>query len=1074
MTRGFRTTPFAIGLLALAALPKCSCETDPGITRASVKMELTFLEQDPCSGVEVPRKIPDDLNGRTSTDLGSRATRTFEIRSRGSVALKVSDISLSTQDPEYTLTVTDGLTMMPATFPFEVPSSADQFAPAGLIVKVDYAAADSEPDLVELVVKSDDPDRQEVRFGLTAGRGKIQVCGTNGCDTPEVQFGNVTRDTSSTKQVTIKNVGDGDLEILDVRLDVLSQEFCAPEATTLPEGFSSCVQANQCRVLRPGETYTVNLTYTPVDGGSDTGFVHVRSGDATAGTIDVPINGSGAGPGLCFCVVDGANCNPAQSVDFGAVAVGQAVSRVMRIQSCGTDPANLSEAVLETMPPIQTGPEFTISRPFATGMYPAGMYAEGEITYLPTGSGTHTGALRYALQAARTPSYVTLIGRAATCDLAVFPDNISFGTIASGSNADRNVVLVNNGARDCTVTGISDPANTAFTIVNKPALPLTVTSGASVPVTVRYTAPARAMPAPDMSSFDVTGDATKTVTLTAQGGGQAVCDVEVLPNNASGRRNGVLNFGATNIGYTKTLAIRITNRGTADCTLQSASLMSTAASQFRVALPPLPATIGAGLASVIDVTFAPTMQSLLPTGYTSLAHSVDLTLAGPGLTMTAYSIGLSGRPTTPSIDVIPDSLDFGVVTWERPVAAEQNRSSCGSEVRQVRIYNSGTGGLNISSIEIEAASDPLFRVSGVRLNGTAVPAPYMMAIPPGQFAEVDVRFFPTRTMPAEHRGNLVINNDVTMQIGVPMRGEGTSNARQTDRFTQLADNKVDILWVVDDSGSMSEEQNLLANNFASFVALADMANVDYQIGVITTEINDAPAGKLWACNGFNKIIRRTDANRAQAFSCAANVTTPPNGNRRPNPMGSDEAEAGLQAARLALDAPVRDTDNMGFLRPDARLAVVVVSDEEDQSPGPTSLYVDFMRNIKGFRNPQLMSLSVIVGDPGSGCATAEAGDRYFDAANQLNGQFESICTSNWAPMLSRIGLGVFTLRTAWSLSRGADAMSITVTVGGVPVAQNATNGWTYDATTNSVEFHGSSVPQPGSEIVVQYGALCRP
>ena len=53
-------------------------------------------------------------------------------------------------------------------------------------------------------------------------------------------------------------------------------------------------------------------------------------------------------------------------------------------------------------------------------------------------------------------------------------------------------------------------------------------------------------------------------------------------------------------------------------------------------------------------------------------------------------------------------------------------------------------------------------------------------------------------------------------------------------------------------------------------------------------------------------------------------------------------------------------------------------------------------------------------------------------------------------------------------------MSITVTVGGVPVAQNATNGWTYDATTNSVEFHGSSVPQPGSEIVVQYGALCRP
>ena len=48
------------------------------------------------------------------------------------------------------------------------------------------------------------------------------------------------------------------------------------------------------------------------------------------------------------------------------------------------------------------------------------------------------------------------------------------------------------------------------------------------------------------------------------------------------------------------------------------------------------------------------------------------------------------------------------------------------------------------------------------------------------------------------------------------------------------------------------------------------------------------------------------------------------------------------------------------------------------------------------------------------------GQRYFDAVGQLGGQFESICSASWGPMLQRIGLGVFTLRSSWSLSRNAD------------------------------------------------------
>lgn len=1076
-------TAMVIGIGAAALLPRCSCEGGEDIQRAAVEMRLTLVEVDPCSALALPKRIPDDYaaNTQPSTDLGSRAERVFEVRSVGSAPLKVSEIALSAEDAEYTLEVLDQ-NDMPATLPVDLPASVIATAPPGLKIKVGYTSADSEPDLVQLLIKTDDPKRNDIKVNLAAGRGRLEVCGTNGC-VPDaaINFGNIARGGSDTKELLIKNVGEGDLDLRDLRLESASTEFCAPEATALPDGVTDCQTLNLCRVLHPGEEYKINIRYSPVDGGLDTGILRIVSGDAARGTVDVPINGTGAGPAICACVVDGADCRNASSVDFGAVAVGATERRTVRLTSCGTDPADLTEALLETDAnnPFRTGPEFSISVPFTTGMLAPGAFAEGEISYTPPGPGDHHGGLRFT-QAPDRKSWIALLGKAATCDLEALPTMVNFGTVAAGTSSDRNVALVNNGARDCTVTAISDPAN-GFEHVNKPALPLTVASGQSVSLTLRYTAPARTQPQGDMSSFDVTSDEpatpTNTVQLVAQGGGTPVCSVDVQPsgNSLIQSRQGQLTFGATNIGYTKTLAIRIANTGNTDCVLQSLNLTTSAPMEFSmVPSAPLPAVIGPGTTGTIDVTFAPRGPANNPFGfYGPLSNYVDFSLSGPGLTMTNWSIGINARPTVPTIDIIPDALDFGVITWDRPRAPD-NRSSCGSEEREVRIYNSGTGNLDITAMRIDATSDPVFLITGVTNNGNPVNAPYNMTIAPGANATVRLRFFPTRIMPAVHTGLLIIENNVTTESTVPLRGEGTSNASQTDVFNQLADNKVDILWVVDDSGSMSEEQTSLANNFQGFINYADTLGVDYQTGVITTEINDAPAGKLWACNGFNKIIRHTDANRVQAFQCAANVTTPPNGNRRPNPMGSDEAEAGLQAARLALDAPIRDTDNAGFLRDDARLAVIIVSDEEDQSPGATSLYVDFFRNVKGFRNPQLVSVNGIVGDVPNGCATAEAGVRYHDAIGQLNGQTESVCSSSWATLLQNIGLGVFALRSSWTLSRTADPSTITVRVNGMSVPANGTNGWTFDPNGNAITFNGSSVPPPNARIEIQYGALCIP
>lgn len=1052
-------------------------------------MTLTFVETDSCSDAELVRRIPDDYQtaGRTAvTDFGSRATKTFEIRSTGTAPLRVTALELSAVDPEFSMRIHD-VNGMEMTLPLEIPADLNANSPPGAIVEVAYASNDAEPDLVDLIVRSDDPEREEVKFGLAAGRGQLKVCVGDQCDSPAIAFGNVPIGGNASQSVTISNTGEGDLEIHGITLASDSPEFCAPEATSIPDGVADCSLINLCRVLKPGETYTVNVSYSPANGGTDTGVITIVSGDAARGAVEVPINAVGAGPAVCACLVDGASCNPAPLVDFGLADVGASVERTIRLVSCGTDAVEITEAVLETMAgPYLTGPEFTITTAFTTGLLQPNEFSEGVISYRPTAGGDHRGGLRYVISQNNIKSWIALSGRAATCDLAVLPASVSFGTVGSGGSADRVVTLSNNGVRDCTVTAITDPTN-GFTLVNAPQLPYTVGAGQFYDLRVRYTAPQRPSPVLDTSSFIVTANEPSPnqdnpVMLSANGGGMAFCDVQVQPsgNSPISMRDGLLQFNAVNIGYSKTLAIRVTNVGTSDCTFQSFTLATQATNQIVVTpTSPLPAAISAGNSMELQVTFTPTGPgpaiAIPPGTYGSLQNHIDFVLSGAGLMQTDWSIGIRATPTIPTIDVLPDSLDFGVVTWQNP--GPDNRSMCSSQERQVNIYNSGTGALDIMFIQVDATSDQFFDITGVTNGGNPVSAPYAFTIQPGGSASVVLRFFPTRTNPGPHHGLLLIENSVTgsgVPLTVPLTGEGTANSRQTDVFQQLTDNKIDILWVVDDSGSMSEEQNLLANNFAGFINFADQQGVDYQVGVITTEINDAPAGKLWACNGFNKIIRSTDANRVAAFQCAANVTSPPMGNSRPNPLGSDEAEAGLQAARLALDSPIRDNENAGFLRTDARLAVIMVSDEEDQSPGSTQLYNDFFRNIKGWANPQLVSVSAIAGDVPNGCATAVSGARYLDVVQHLGGQFESVCSQSWNTLLMNIGIGVFTLRTAWTLSRPADVATITARVGGNPVAQNATNGWTFDIASNTVTFHGSSIPPPGSQIEIQYNAVCNP
>lgn len=74
---------------------------------------------------------------------------------------------------------------------------------------------------------------------------------------------------------------------------------------------------------------------------------------------------------------------------------------------------------------------------------------------------------------------------------------------------------------------------------------------------------------------------------------------------------------------------------------------------------------------------------------------------------------------------------------------------------------------------------------------------------------------------------------------------GYTQLTAKDVFQQVRRTTVDVLLVVDDSCSMGEEQDKLAANFDSFISAFEGVDVDWQIGVITTDVTHADtAGAL--------------------------------------------------------------------------------------------------------------------------------------------------------------------------------------------------------------------------------------
>ena len=295
----------------------------------------------------------------------------------------------------------------------------------------------------------------------------------------------------------------------------------------------------------------------------------------------------------------------------------------------------------------------------------------------------------------------------------------------------------------------------------------------------------------------------------------------------------------------------------------------------------------------------------------------------------------------------------------------------------------------------------------------------------------------------------------------------------------VLNNKIDILWVIDNSGSMQTAQTNLANNFNSFIQSFAAKGYDYHIGVTVT---DAFLATYQSNPSLARLRDGVGSNHSQVF--VINPGTPQINNVfitnvTQGIFGSGDERA-FQSFREVLSSPL----NSDFRRPDAYLAVIIVSDEDDFSANqaasigenynhskihPISTYVDYLDQLVGAPSKHSVS-AIAVWDQAclnQSHPAAQIGIRYGQLVDATGGIKGSLC-SNFSSTLDALQNHLAELSTQFILNRVPVESSIQVIVNGQLVPNDASNGWTYDAALNSIFFHGTAIPAQGAQIIINF------
>jgi hypothetical protein len=285
---------------------------------------------------------------------------------------------------------------------------------------------------------------------------------------------------------------------------------------------------------------------------------------------------------------------------------------------------------------------------------------------------------------------------------------------------------------------------------------------------------------------------------------------------------------------------------------------------------------------------------------------------------------------------------------------------------------------------------------------------------------------------------------VTINVNLPIK-------YGVESFTQNVNtlNGADIVWVIDNSGSMGDEQAALQTYFSAFInnfISAGKAKFPFNMAITTTDIYNAQAGTIpFRTNSMGNIYdlssTKAESNFASfrnEFEKAVNVGV----------YGSGREKSYLSMEKSYNLAPTWFGGN------DRLLVYIIVSDEPEQSGSTAEEWVTKFTNLKD--KPEKVKIYPIIHP------SKDNNQRYQKAVEMTGTKLYNI-TESFEPILDNISLSVSNQISSYQLAsmRSIIASTIKVSVDG-----SQTTDFTYDAQKRSLKLNNP--PTAYSTVKIEY------
>ena len=427
--------------------------------------------------------------------------------------------------------------------------------------------------------------------------------------------------------------------------------------------------------------------------------------------------------------------------------------------------------------------------------------------------------------------------------------------------------------------------------------------------------------------------------------------------------------------------------------------------------------------TINPLELAPGESATLPFAFEPIAVQNDAFIAiGSNDPDTPHiDIPMMGSLIAPLIQVTPNPLNMGVQTL-----------TCPSE-HSIEITNTGSADLTVSGI-VSDQNEMIF------LSEDVLP----LVLAPQSSQELLVEFTPSTLNTIT--GTFTVESNA-MNHPYTFTAEGVGSAESHSESWNIQEGpKSDILFSVDLSSSMSDEAVTLGQQFNTFITQLSNYTSDWQVMVVNAD---------HGCN-HSGILTPNTPDYESIFAQAV----------RTGAYDISFTEALLTNVTRAVEKSDVGDCNEGFLRPNAQLHIIMLSDECEQSPNPGicgtqwQSYIDRINTAKG--DPNLVRLSAVAGDHPNGCGgTAQFGSGYWESTLLTGGVFLSICSDWTSPMSLQLLANSSISQSRFQLAYTPIESSISVIVDGTPHQD-----WTLE---NGLEVVlQSNIPMSGSTVTIDY------